>query len=208
MNTDDHSSDSSADAPSAFDDFVEHDLELEPDDPRDWFSRMPPEVVQAAWERYLQRLDLQTEALIADPQLDIWEDLLSDEHRAIVAAVERSVPQMLQPDHASAADEQHWHSLLRCAAVLALHIEENRAHALAAADILPYVYPSAFADVKEEGDEGWSEQDAAFMAKHSIRPVAALPAKRRAVTWSNTEVLVLTNLFWLIIAVWARYFGL
>lgn len=192
----------------SFEDFVGRDLKF--DGAFGLPSWIPPEVLAAAWQRFLDRLARQTQAFADDPQVDIWEELLSDEHRAIVAAVDQAFMPLSQPYLAKGMSAAEWHYWLRCVAVLTLHIETNRsARVLEPEDIIPYLDCVPYGEgADDEEDEGPSERDAAFMAKHSIRPGAALPAKRRVVTWSNTEVLVLTSLFWLLVATLARYFGL
>lgn len=109
------------DPTGAFEEFIERDLPL--DHERDWFSRMPPEVIQAAWIRFIERLGLQTQALIDDPQIDLWEELLSDEHQAIAAATEVVFPHISDPATYSGLSEEELLFLVRCVAVLTLHIE-------------------------------------------------------------------------------------
>jgi len=180
---------------NAFHDFIEHELRTDDLDVPDIFALVPRSVVDAAWQRFLQRLNTQTQALADDPQVDIWEELLSDEHRAIVAAVERTFLDFAQPNGIS---QPEWQHLLHCAAVVTLHIEENGSQVLEPADFFPYL--QQLADDEEDDDEAAEPASIRTLSRRAVRalPVARTSRHRARINWLDVALgFTVSGLFWI-----------
>jgi len=190
------------DRPNAFVDFIEHELPLgRYGDDADNFSMVPQAVVDAAWQRFLQRLAQQTQALAADPQLDLWEEALSDEHRAIVDAVERAFAPRAKQYALSGTDATEWSYWLHCIAVLTLHVEEDRPRVLEPADIMPYLDVTPYDESFEEDSPTDSPNSlTAWLATHRVDPATVCRRSGRFGWEDLALVFMLSGVFWLVVS--------
>ena len=180
---------------SAFRDFIEHELRTDDLNVPDITALVPQSVIDAAWQRFLQRLAQQTQALAADPQLDLWEEALSDEHRAVVDALERAFPPLADVTALSDFHSGEWVYWLRYIAVLTLHIEANRSQVLEAADIIPFLDDSLDDEEEEPAD--------ALLERLIIRRIPAPVAPRRSgrFGWYDLALaFLLSGLFWILVS--------
>jgi len=180
---------------NAFRDFIEHELRTDDLNVPDITALVPQSVIDAAWQRFLQRLAQQTQALAADPQLDLWEEALSDEHRAVVDALERAFPPLAGPTAQNEARAAEWAYWLRHISVATLHIEANRSQVLEAADIIPFLDDS----LEDKADESGGTLPAWLTVRRAPAPVA--PRRSGRFGWYDLALaFLLSGLFWILVS--------
>jgi hypothetical protein len=186
------------DSPNAFRNFIEQELSDLEDDANLW-SRIPPAVVDAAWLRYLERLDVQTQALAIHPDEDVWEEELTDDRRAIVEAIARHFTPLAQPQFSSLNPDE-WHELVRFVAILTLHLEVNRLPVLVPADLFPYLDWRPLDESDDEEGEDEADPPAKLPPWLTAKPTpVAVPARRaRQFEWLDLLlVFLLSGVLWL-----------
>lgn len=180
---------------NAFEAFIEQHLRLTDGDD---FPMVPQAVIDAAWQRFLQRLEQQTQTLAADPQVDLWEEQLTEEHRAVVAAIQTAFTPLSREGLLNTVDRAEWQYLLHAIAVLTLHIEENRSQVLEPGDILPYLDHLSPND--SEGSDELLAETLPFGFSIKQDDVQTTPQRKQR--FSGLDLLLvftLSGIFWLLL---------
>lgn len=188
------------DSANAFRDFIEQELS-DLDESANLWSRIPQAVVEAAWLRYLERLDVQAQALAVHPYEDLWEEELTDDRRAIADAIAHHFTPLAQPQFSSIHPDE-WHELVRFVAILTLHLETHRQPVLEPMDLFPYL---DWRPMDEDDEDEADLPPAQLPPWRTAKPApVAVPAHRTGrFEWLDLLlVFLLSGVLWISLCEW------